>query len=132
MNKPKTNLSESEELLGSYEDKSRWIDRLLSSASKNTVGVSTEINKFLPIVVGNFYVTSKRVIFEDKADKNINFSIFFDNISFISGEDARLLVAGYLKIHVKEAVIDNRELYRFSIRNGENIAGFIQHNFLNK
>ena len=130
--KPKSNLNDGEELLGIYQDNSRWIDRLFSTASKRTVGFSTEINQFLPIVTGNFYITNQRVIFEDKAGKNVNFSIFYDNISLISGDDARLLVAGNLKIHVKKPVIDNRELYRFSIKTGENIAGFIEHNFLNK
>ena len=130
--RPKSNLNDDEELLGIYQDNSRWIDRLFSTASKRTVGFSTEINQFLPIVIGNLYITNQRVIFEDKASKNINFSIFYDNISFISGEDARLLVAGNLKIHVKEPVVDNRELYRFSIKTGENIAGFIEHKFLNK
>ena len=130
--RPKSNLNDDEELLGIYQDNSRWIDRLFSTASKRTVGFSTEINQFLPIVIGNLYITNQRVIFEDKASKNINFSIFYDNISFISGEDARLLVAGNLKIYVKEPVVDNRELYRFSIKTGENIAGFIEHKFLNK
>ena len=130
--KPKLNLNDGEELLGIYQDNSRWIDRLFSTASKRTVGFSTEINQFLPIVTGNFYITNQRVIFEDKAGKNVNFSIFYDNISLISGDDARLLVAGNVKIHVKKPVIDNRELYRFSIKTGENIAGFIEHNFLNK
>ena len=129
---PKSNLNDGEELLGIYQDNSRWIDRLFSTAGKSTVGFSTEINQFLPIVIGNLYITNQRVIFEDKASKNINFSIFYDNISFISGDDARLLVAGNLKIHVKEPVVDKRELYRFSIKTGENIAGFIEHNFLNK
>ena len=132
MKEPKTILSEGEELLGSYHDNSRWIDRLFSTASKRTVGFSTDINQFLPIVIGNLYITNQRVIFEDNAGKNVNFSIFYDNISFISGDDARLLVAGNLKIHVKEPVVDNRELYRFSIKTGENIAGFIDHSFLNK
>jgi len=130
--KPKSNLNDGEELLGIYQDNSRWIDRLFSTASKRTVGFSTEINQFLPIVNGNLYITNQRVIFEDKAGKNVNFSIFYDNISRISGDDARLLVAGNMKIHVKKPVIDNRELYRFSIKTGENIAGFIEHNFLNK
>ena len=130
--KPKAELIEDEELLGSYEDKSRWIDRLFSTAGKKTVGFSTEINQFLPIVIGNFYITNKRVIFEDKANKNINFSIYYDNISSISGNDARLLVAGDLKINVKKAVIDNRELYRFSIKTGGNISGYIADNFLNE
>ena len=130
--KPKSNLNDGEELLGIYQDNSRWIDRLFSTASKRTVGFSTEINQFLPIVTGNLYITNERVIFEDKAGKNVNFSIFYDNISLISGDDARLLVAGNVKIHVKKPVIDNRELYRFSIKTGENIAGFIEHNFLNK
>ena len=130
--KPKSNLNDGEELLGIYQDNSRWIDRLFSTASKRTVGFSTEINQFLPIVTGNLYITNRRVIFEDKAGKNVNFSIFYDNISLISGDDARLLVAGNVKIHVKKPVIDNRELYRFSIKTGENIAGFIEHNFLNK
>ena len=130
--KPKSNLNDGEELLGIYQDNSRWIDRLFSTAGKRTVGFSTEINQFLPIVIGNLYITNQRVIFEDKASKNINFSIFYDNISFISGDDARLLVAGNLKIHVKEPVVDNRELYRFSIKTGENIAGFIDNKFLNK
>ena len=130
--KPKSNLNDGEELLGIYLDNSRWIDRLFSTASKRTVGFSTEINQFLPIVNGNLYITNQRVIFEDKAGKNVNFSIFYDNISRISGDDARLLVAGNVKIHVKKPVIDNRELYRFSIKTGENIAGFIEHNFLNK
>ena len=130
--KPKSNLNDGEELLGIYQDNSRWIDRLFSTASKRTVGFSTEINQFLPIVNGNLYITNQRVIFEDKAGKNVNFSIFYDNISRISGDDARLLVAGNVKIHVKKPVIDNRELYRFSIKTGENIAGFIEHNFLNK
>ena len=132
MIKPKANLNHGEELLGIYQDNSRWIDRLFSTASKRTVGFSTEINQFLPIVTGNFYITNQRVIFEDNASKNINFSIFYENISLISGEDARLLVAGNVKIHVKEPVIDDRELYRFSIKTGENIAGFIEYNFLNK
>ena len=130
--KPKSNLNDGEEVLGIYQDNSRWIDRLFSTASKRTVGFSTEINQFLPIVVGNLYITNQRVIFEDKAGKNVNFSIFYDNISLISGDDSRLLVAGNVKIHVKKPVIDNRELYRFSIKTGENIAGFIEHNFLNK
>ena len=130
--KPKSNLNDGEELLGIYQDNSRWIDRLFSTASKRTVGFSTEINQFLPIVTGNLYITNQRVIFEDKAGKNVNFSIFYDNISLISGDDARLLVAGNVKIHVKKPVIDNRELYRFSIKTGENIAGFIEHNFLKK
>ena len=130
--KPKSNLNDGEELLGIYQDNSRWINRLFSTASKRTVGFSTEINPFLPIVTANFYITNQRVIFEDKAGKNVNFSIFYDNISLISGDDARLLVAGNVKIHVKKPVIDNRELYRFSIKTGENIAGFIEHNFLNK
>ena len=39
--KPKAELIEDEELLGSYEDKSRWIDRLFSTAGKKTVGFST-------------------------------------------------------------------------------------------
>jgi len=130
--KPKSNLNDGEELLGIYQDNSRWIDRLFSTASKRTVGFSTEINQFLPIVTGNLYITNQRVIFEDKAGRNVNFSIFYDNISLISGDDARLLVAGNVKIHVKKPVIDNRELYRFSIKTGENIAGFIEHNFLNK
>ena len=130
--KPKSNLNDGEELLGIYQDNSRWIDRLFSTASKRTVGFSAEINQFLPIVTGNLYITNQRVIFEDKAGKNVNFSIFYDNISLISGDDARLLVAGNVKIHVKKPVIDNRELYRFSIKTGENIAGFIEHNFLNK
>ena len=130
--KPKSNLIDGEELLGIYQDNSRWIDRLFSTASKRTVGFSTEINQFLPIVTGNLYITNQRVIFEDKAGRNVNFSIFYDNISLISGDDARLLVAGNVKIHVKKPVIDNRELYRFSIKTGENIAGFIEHNFLNK
>ena len=128
--KPKAELIEDEELLGNYEDKSRWIDRLFSTAGKKTVGFSTEINQFLPIVIGNFYITNKRVIFEDNANKNNNFSIYYDNISSISGNDARLLVAGDLKIHVKKAVLDNRELYRFSIRTGGNISGYIEDNFL--
>ena len=128
--KPKAELIEDEELLGTYEDKSRWIDKLFSTAGKKTVGFSTEINQFLPIVIGNFYITNKRVIFEDKADKNINFSIYYDNISSITGNDARLLVAGDIKIHVKKAVIDNRELYRFSIKTGGNISGYIEDNFL--
>ena len=130
--KPKSNLNDGEELLGIYQDNSRWIDRLFSTASKRTVGFSTEINQFLPIVTGNLYITNQRVIFEDKAGRNVNFSIFYDNISLISGDDARLLVAGNVKIHVKKPVIDNRELYRFSIKTGENIAGFIEHNFLNE
>ena len=130
--KPKSSLKDGEELLGIYQDNSRWIDRLFSTASKRTVGFSTEINQFLPIVTGNLYITNQRVIFEDKAGKNVNFSIFYDNISLISGDDARLLVAGNVKIHVKKPVIDNRELYRFSIKTGENIAGFIEYNFLNK
>ena len=130
--KPKSNLNDGEELLGIYQDNSRWIDRLFSTASKRTVGFSTEITQFLPIVTGNLYITNQRVIFEDKAGRNVNFSIFYDNISLISGDDARLLVAGNVKIHVKKPVIDNRELYRFSIKTGENIAGFIEHNFLNK
>ena len=130
--KPKSNLNDGEELLGIYQDNSRWIDRLFSTASKRTVGFSTEINQFLPIVTGNLYITNQRVIFEDKAGKNVNFSIFYDNISLISGDDARLLVPGNVKIHVKKPVIDNRELYRFSIKTGENIAGFIEYNFLNK
>ena len=130
--KPKSSLNDDEELLGIYQDNSRWIDRLFSTASKRTVGFSTEINQFLPIVIGNLYITNQRVIFEDKAGKNVNFSIFYDNISLISGDDARLLVAGNVKIHVKKPVIDNRELYRFSIKTGENIAGFIEHKFLKK
>ena len=130
--KPKAELIEDEELMGSYEDKSRWIDRLFSTAGKKTVGFSTEINQFLPIVIGNFYITNKRIIFEDIANKNINFSIYYDNISSISGNDARLLVAGDLKIHVKKTVIDNRELYRFSIKTGGNISGYIEDNFLNE
>ena len=130
--KPKSNLNNGEELLGIYQDNSRWIDRLFSTASKRTVGFSIEINQFLPIVIGNLYITNQRVIFEDKANKNVNFSIFYDNISLISGDDARLLVSGNVKIHVKKPVIDNRELYRFSIKTGENIAGFIEYNFLNK
>jgi len=130
--KPKAELIEDEELLGGYEDKSRWIDRLFSTAGKKTVGFSTEINQFLPIVIGNFYITNKRVIFEDKANKNINFSIYYDNISSITGNDARLLVAGDLKIHVKKAVLDNRELYRFSVKTGGNISGYISDNFLNE
>ena len=130
--KPKAELIEDEELLGSYEDKSRWIDKLFSTAGKKTVGFSTEINQFLPIVIGNFYITNKRVMFEDKANKNINFSIYYDNISSISGNDARLLVAGDLKIQVKKAVYDNRELYRFSIKTGGNISGYIEDNFLNE
>ena len=32
--KPKAELIEDEELMGSYEDKSRWIDRLFSTAGK--------------------------------------------------------------------------------------------------
>ena len=132
MIKPKSNLNDGEELLGIYQDNSLWIDRLFSTASKRTVGFSIEINQFLPIVIGNLYITNQRVIFEDKAGKNVNFSIFYDNISLISGEDARLLVAGNVKIHVKKPVIDNRELYRFSIKTGENIAGFIEYNLLNK
>ena len=130
--KPKAELIEDEELLGSYEDNSHWIDRLFSTAGKKTVGFSTEINQFLPIVIGNFYITNKRIIFEDIANKNINFSIYYDNISSISGNDARLLVAGDLKIHVKKAVIDNRELYRFSIKTGGNISGYIEDNFLSE
>ena len=130
--KPKTILSDSEELLGSYPDNSRWIDRLFSTAGKKTVGFSTEINQFLPIVTGNLYITSQRIIFEDTAGKNINFSIFYTNISLITGNDARLLVAGNLKIHVKEAIIDSRELYRFSIKTGENIAGYVEDNLLNR
>ena len=130
--KPKSNLNDGEELLGIYQDNSRWNDRLFSTASQRTVEFSNEINLFLPIVTGNLYITNQRVIFEDKAGKNVNFSIFYDNISLISGDDARLLVAGNVKIHVKKPVIDNRELYRFSIKTGENIAGFIEHNFLNK
>ena len=130
--RPKSNMNDGEELLGIYQDNSRWIDRLFSTASKRTVGFSSEINQFLPIVTGNLYITNQRVIFEDKAGKNVNFSIFYDNISLISGDDARFLVAGNVKIHVKKPVIDNRELYRFSIKTGENIAGFIEHNFLNK
>ena len=130
--KPKSNLNDGEELLGIYQDNSRWIDRLFSTASKRNVVLSTEIIQFLTIVTGNLYITNQRVIFEDKAGKNVNFSIFYDNISLISGDDARLLVAGNVKIHVKKPVIDNRELYRFSIKTGENIAGFIEHNFLNK
>ena len=132
MIKPHTKLNNDEKLLGSYEDKSRWIDRIFSTAGKKTVGFSTEINQFLPIVIGNLYITNQRIIFEDTAGKNINFSIFYDNISLISGDDARLLVAGNVKIHVKEAVIDSRELYRFSIKTGENIAGYIEDNFLNR
>ena len=50
--KPKSNLKDGEELLGFYQDNSRWIDRLFSTASKRTVGFSTEINQFLPIVTG--------------------------------------------------------------------------------
>ena len=132
MIKPLTKLDDDEKLLGGYEDKSRWIDRLFSTAGKKTVGFSTEINQFLPIVIGNLYVTNKRIIFEDKAEKNFNFSIYYDNISSISGNDARLLVAGDLKIHVKKAVVDNRELYRFSIKTGGNISGYIADNFLNE
>ena len=132
MREPRTILNDDEELLGSYHDNSRWIDRLFSTAGKKTVGFSIEINQFLPIVIGNLYITNHRIIFEDKAGKNVNFSIFYDNISLISGDDARLLVAGNVKIHVKKPVIDNRELYRFSIKTGENIAGFIEHKFLNK
>ena len=75
--KPKTILGDGEELLGSYQDNSRWIDRLFSTAGKKTVGFSTEINQFLPIVTGNLYITSQRIIFEDTAGKNINFSIFY-------------------------------------------------------
>tara|TARA_S200000501_G_C20411083_1_gene563546 strand:- start:165 stop:572 length:408 start_codon:yes stop_codon:yes gene_type:complete len=130
--KPNTKLNDDEKLLGIYEDKSRWIDRLFSAAGKKTVGFSKEINQFLPIVIGNFYITNQRIIFEDKADKNYKFSINYDNISSISGNDARLLVAGDLKIHVKKAVIDNRELYRFSIKTGGNISGYIANNFLNE
>ena len=130
MIKPHTKLNDNEELLGSYEDKSRWIDRLFSTAGKKTVGFSTEINQFLPILIGNFYITNKRIIFEGKADKNYKFSIHYENISSITGHDARLLVAGNLKIHVKKAVYDSRELYRFSIKTGGNIAGYIEHNFL--
>ena len=132
MIKPLTKLDDDEELLGSYEDKSRWIDRLFSTAGKKTVGFSKEINQFLPIVIGNLYITNQRIIFEDKTDKNLNFSIYYDNISSISGNDARLLVAGDLKIHVKKAVVDNRELYRFSIKTGGNISGYIADNFLNE
>ena len=131
MTKPFTKLKDDEDLLGSYEDNSRWIDRMLSTAGKKTVGFSTEINQFLPIVIGTFYITNQRIIFEDRTGKNINFSIYYDNISFISGNDARLLVAGDLKIHVKKAVIDKRELYRFSIKTGGNISGYIADNFLN-
>ena len=76
--------------------------------------------------------TNKRVIFEDKANKNVNFSIYYDNISSISVNDARLLIAVSLKIHVKKAVYDNRELYRFSIKTGGNISGYIEDNFLNE
>ena len=130
--KPKTVLNDGEELLGSYHDNSRWIDRLFSAAGKKTVGFSTEINQFLPIVIGNLYITNQRIIFEDDVSKNINFSIYYDNISFISGNDARLLVAGDLKIRVKKAVVDNRELYRFSIKTGGNISGYIADNFLNE
>ena len=61
--KPKSNLNDGEELLGIYQDNSRWIDRLFSTASKRTVGFSTEINQFLPIVTGNLYITNQRVIF---------------------------------------------------------------------
>ena len=132
MIKPLTKLDDDEELLGSYEDKSRWIDRLFNTAGKKTVGFSREINQFLPIVIGNLYITNQRIIFEGKTDKNLNFSIYFDNISSISGNDARLLVAGDLKINVKKAVIDNRELYRFSIKTGGNISGYIADNFLNE
>lgn len=132
MNKPQTKLKDDEELLGSYEDNSRWIDRMFSTAGKKTVGFSTEINQFLPIVIGNFYITNQRIIFEDRTGKNINFSIYYDNISFISGNDARLLVAGDLKIHVRKAVIDKRELYRFSIKTGGNVSGYIADNFLSK
>ena len=132
MNKPQTKLKDGEELLGSYEDNSRWIDRMFSTAGKKTVAFSTEINQFLPIITGNFYITNQRIIFEDRTGKNINFSIYYDNISFISGNDARLLVAGNLKIHVKKAVIDKRELYRFSIKTGGNISGYIADNFLSK
>ena len=131
MIKPITALKDNEELLASYEDKSRWIDRLFSTAGKKTVGFSKEINQFLPIVIGNLYITNQRIIFEDKTDKNLNFSIYYDNISSISGNDARLLVAGDLKIQVKKAVYDNRELYRFSIKTGGNISGYIEDNFLN-
>ena len=132
MIKSHTKLNDDEKLLGSYEDNSRWIDRMFSTAGKKTVGFSTEINQFLPIVIGNFYITNQRIIFEDRTGKNINFSIYYDNISFISGNDARLLVAGDLKIHVRKAVIDKRELYRFSIKTGGNISGYIADNFLNK
>ena len=83
-------------------------------------------------MTGNLYITSQRIIFEDTAGKNINFSIFYTNISLITGNDARLLVAGNLKIHVKEAIIDSRELYRFSIKTGENIAGYVEDNLLNR
>ena len=103
--KPKSNLNDGEELLGIYQDNSRWIDRLFSTASKRTVGFSTEINQFLPIVIGNLYITNQRVIFEDKASKNVNFSIFYDNISLISGEDARLLVAGNVKFMLKNQLL---------------------------
>ena len=106
--------------------------KVFSTAGKKTVGFSTEINQFLPIVTGNLYITSQRIIFEDTAGKNINFSIFYTNISLITGNDARLLVAGNLKIHVKEAIIDSRELYRFSIKTGENIAGYVEDNLLNR
>ena len=132
MTKPFTKLNDDEKLLGSYEDNSRWIDRMFSTAGKKTVAFSTEINQFLPIITGNFYITNQRIIFEDRTGKNINFSIYYDNISFISGNDARLLVAGDLKIHVKKAVIDKRELYRFSIKTGGNISDYIADNFLNK
>ena len=37
-----------------------------------------------------------------------------------------------LKIRVKKAVVDNRELYRFSIKTGGNISGYIADNFLNE
>ena len=132
MTKTHTKLNDDEELLRSYEDNSRWIDRMFSTAGKKTVAFSTEINQFLPIVIGTFYITNQRIIFEDRTGKNINFSIYYDNISFISGNDARLLVAGDLKIHVKRAVIDKRELYRFSIKTGGNISGYIADNFLSK
>ena len=132
MREPRTILNDDEELLGSYHDNSRWIDRLFSTAWKKTVGFSIEINQFLPIVIGNLYITNQRIIFEDDVSKNINFSIYYDNISFISGNDARLLVAGDLKIRVKKAVVDNRELYRFSIKTGGNISGYIADNFLNE
>ena len=94
--KPKSNLNDGEELLGIYQDNSRWIDRLFSTASKRTVGFSTEINQFLPIVIGNLYITNQRVIFEDKASKNVNFSIINLLLIYVS----HTLNQQCLKIHI--------------------------------